>query len=509
MSKVNWTMKACAVFLLWAAAAVSLSAQTFTTLYSFGAPPDGATPYAGLVQGTDGDFYGTTAGGGANTSYCADDGYNGCGTVFKITPGGVLTTLYSFCSPGGYCADGFEPIGGLVQSANGDFYGTTRAGGSQNGGGTVFKITPSGTLTTLHSFCSTGDCTDGLQPYAGLVQGADGDFYGTTAYGGANAYGTVFRITPSGTLTTLYSFCSLSDCSDGELPYAGLVQGTNGDFYGATAQGGKKMLYCVGIGCGTVFKITPGGTLTTLHSFCSQESDYECLDGYDPIGGLVRGTNGDLYGTTFYGGDDLDCDVGCGTVFEITPGGKLTTLANLGANGNSGALPQAAMVQATDGNFYGTTYGGEGTIFKITPGGVLTTLYAFCFNCSSGQEPYAGLVQGTNGEFYGTASAGGVDSGACGPWGYCGTVFSLNVGLGQFVETLPTSGNVGARVKILGSFLTGATSVTFNGTPATFTINSKSEITTTVPAGATTGTVQVISPRLGTLSSNVPFTVRP
>ena len=175
-------------------------------------------PEAGLVQGSDGNFYGTTYVGGAN----------GDGTVFKTTPSGTLTTLYSFAG-----SDGDTPVAGLVQSRDGNFYGTTSAGGV-NDGGTVFKITPSGTLTTLYSFAGNG--SDGANPFAELVQGSDGNFYGTTLSGGENNDGTVFKITPSGTLTTLYSFAG----SDGDQAYAGLVQGSDGNFYGTTYAGGAN-----------------------------------------------------------------------------------------------------------------------------------------------------------------------------------------------------------------------------------------------------------------------------
>jgi uncharacterized repeat protein (TIGR03803 family) len=191
-----------------------------------------------------------------------------------------------------------------------------------------------------------------------------------------------------------------------------------------------------------------------------------------------------------------------GTIFCITPTGTLTTLHTfLIAEGKE---PGAALIQATDGNFYGTAHAGgannAGTIFNISASGTLTTLYSFCSQsgCADGQSPNASLVQDTNGTFYGTTGAGGAN-------GY-GTVFSLSVGLGPFVETNPTSGKVGAAVGILGSNLKGATSVSFNGTAATFKVSSTSLITTTVPAGATTGTVQVVTPS-GTLSSNVPFRV--
>jgi uncharacterized repeat protein (TIGR03803 family) len=168
--------------------------------------------------------------------------------------------------------DGAYPTGALTQATNGDFYGTT-LGGGDNGFGTVFKITPSGALTTLHRFCSLGyPCVDGSGPFAGLIQATDGDFYGTTVGGGGpNLGGTVFRIAPNGTLTTLYSFCSQSGCPDGESPDARLIQATNGDFYGTTDYGGANdNAACLGFGttgCGTIFEITRSGNLTTLYSF--------------------------------------------------------------------------------------------------------------------------------------------------------------------------------------------------------------------------------------------------
>ena len=466
---------------------LSLPAQTLTTLHSF-VKTDGIESHAGLVQATDGNFYGATVFGGANNY----------GTIFKITPSGTLTVLHSFAS-----TDGAYPYAGLVQAANGDFYGTAAVGGA-NLYGTVFKITPSGTLTTLYSFCAVlvnGDCADGSYPYAGLVLATNGDFYGTTGYGGANGDGTVFKITPAGTLTTLYSFCSQSGCTDGESPllFGALVQATNGDFYGTTEAGGAN-------GDGTVFKITPAGTLTVLHSFASTDGAY-------PYAGLVLATNGDFYGTTESGGAN-----GYGTVFKITPSGTLTTLHSFAST--DGAYPFAGLVQATDGNFYGTTAEGGandcpgetyacGTVFEVTTNGTLTTLYSFCAvlvngDCADGDAPYAGLVQATNGTFYGTTALGANSQG-----GYQdGTVFSLSVGLGPFVETLPTSGKVGTSVKILGNNLKGTTSVSFNGTSAVFKVVSSSLITTTVPTGATTGFVMVTTPS-GTLKSNTKFRVTP
>jgi uncharacterized repeat protein (TIGR03803 family) len=474
LDKLNWRSRAYALVLLCATTAIPLPAQTFTTLHSFDTT-DGDDPQGALVQATNGKLYGTTYGGGAS----------GGGTVFKITPSGTLSTLYSFFCARSACPDGGFPYATLVQATNGSLYGTTTGGGA-NGDGTVFKITPSGTLTTLHSF----DVTDGYLPYTALLQATNGNLYGTTVQGGANGDGTVFKITPSGTLTTLYSFCSQSDCTDGKTPLSSLVQATNGNLYGTTFVGGAD-------GYGTVFKITPSGTLTTVHSF-----DY--TNGGNPEAGLVEASNGNFYGITSDGGG-----TDSGTVFKMTPSGTLTTLYSFCSQSNcaDGYDVAAALVQATDGNFYGTTVlggahcipdGGCGTIFKITPGGALTTLHSF--DVTDGENPETGLIQDTNGKFYGTTQAGGADGN--------GTIYSLSVGLGSFVETQTSSGKVGAAVKILGTDLTGATSVTFDGTAATFTIVSKSEITTTVPTGATTGPVKVVTPG-GTLTSNFNFRVTP
>jgi uncharacterized repeat protein (TIGR03803 family) len=483
VSKLNWAKQTCFVFLLCAATAIALPAQTFTSLASFNGS-NGSGPYWGyLIQGTDGNLYGTSSGGGAT----------GSGTVFNITPGGVLTTLFSF-----NFTDGANPYAGLVLGADGNFYGTAQGGGSI-GNGTVFKITPSGVLTTLISFCATGgypaNCADGDNPKAGLIQDLDGNFYGTTNNGSTNhgpgdycglGCGMIFKITPAGTETVLYDLCSLANCADGANPYgAALLQASDGNFYGTTPAGGAD-------GGGIVFEITPSGALTTLYSFCSQSG---CKDGKTPTAELVQAIDGNFYGTTFDGGANGD-----GTVFEITPTGTLTTLHSF--DGGDGKNPYAGLVQAPDGNFYGTTSGGgadgDGTVFELTPTGTLTTLHSF--DGKDGETPFAGLVEDTDGSFYGTTYGGGANND--------GTVFSLSVGLGPFVEARPTSGRVGRSVRILGTNLAGATSVTFNGTPAFFKVKSSSEIGAVVPPGATTGTVQVVMPG-ATLSSNVPFTVIP
>ena len=304
------------------------------------------------MQSGNGNFYGVTETGGTT----------GVGVFFNITPSGAINTLYDFCSLG-KCADGELPEYSLVQGSDGNFYGVTTQGGSKNEG-TVFQVTPSGALTTLYSFCTLAVCADGSAPQAGLVQGTGGNFYGTTTGGGANSKGTVFQITPSGTLTTVYSFCALANCADGYTPRAGLVEGVDGNFYGTTYEGGNSSNPN-----GTVFKVTPAGTLTTLYSFCSLAN---CADGINPIAGLVQGSDGNFYGATPNGGNSSNY----GTVFQITPSGNFTTIYSFCSvtNCTDADFPQASLVQGSDGNFYSTGETGgsgivsdAGAIYKISP----------------------------------------------------------------------------------------------------------------------------------------------
>jgi len=463
-------------------AAITLPAQTYTTLYNFCAQSgclDGAYPYGTPLQAIEGDLYGATYIGGNS----------GAGTIYKITPGGAFTSIYNFCTPDGDCPQSIEPTTPLIQAADGAFYGTTGGVGQETAfPGAVFEM-KGGKVKTLYTFCSQSGCADGLNPN-GVVQADNGDVYGTTVYGGECGYifycGTVFKITPSGTLTTMYEFCKNggSTCPDGRYPVTGLVQAANGDLYGETARGGA--------GYGTLFKITPGGKLTTVYSFCSQAG---CTDGYGPQG-LTLGPNGDLWGVLEYGGAVCNDLNGLGAIFKLTPSGQFTTVYTFCLEGGDSFTP---LTLGSDGNFYGTTIEGGplglGTIFRLTPGGALTTLY------SAGVTT---LMQDTSGDFYGTTGGGGSN---CLPGG-CGMIFRLSVGLGPFVKTLPVAAKAGAVVKILGTDLTGTTSVTFNGATAAFTVVSASEIATTVPTGATTGTVGVVTPS-GTLLSNAPFRVLP
>jgi uncharacterized repeat protein (TIGR03803 family) len=367
-----------------------------------------------------------------------DPGIAGAGSVFEITPQGRLKTLHSFCPQGGNCADGGFP-NALVQGSNGDFYGTTNFGGAHDHG-TVFKISAKGDLTTLYSFCALGGaCTDGEYPSAGLVQGNNGNFYGTTTQGGANGLqGTVFEITPGGKLTTLYRFCRQTNCPDGTSPN-GLVQASNGNFYGTTLYGGPSGLE------GTVFEITPAGKLTTLYTFCTQAN---CADGEYP-NTLVQAHNGNFYGTT-----SGNVSAGPpGTIFEITPSGKFTALYTFCSQTNcaDGANPFAGLIQATNGHLYGTASEGGaygyGTAFEITQAGELTTLYSFCAqaNCIDGMNPFAGLVQAVNGKLYGTTSGYG-NPNCFSDCPSVATIFSLSVGPDPSVETDPESGKTEARI---------------------------------------------------------------
>jgi uncharacterized repeat protein (TIGR03803 family) len=478
MGDLSWWKRASAVFAVCAATAIAAHAQTFTTLFDFDGT-DGAYPWKmSFVEGVDGNLYGTTQLGGAYWGAC---GKSGCGTVFRITLEGTFTS--SHLTP----ADG-DPETGLMLDTNGNFYGTSLDGA--NNGGSVFEITMSGKAATLYNFCAQPNCADGEEPAGTLIQAADGALYGTTSSGGTNycqsygGCGTIFRITPQGKLTTLYSFCSQMNCTDGYGPGAGLAQGTDGDFYGTTEGGGDSN------NDGTVFKITPAGTLTTLHIF-------DGADGSGPSSWLIQGIDGNFYGTTVEGGAAKS-----GTVFRITPAGSVTTLYSFCTQNacSDGSWPYAGVFQGTDGNFYGTTYTlglyGGGTVYEITPAGSLTTLHSFAG--TDGFAPLGGLAQATNGSFYGTTVQGGGNN--------AGTVFSVDTGLGPFVTFVRAAGKVGQTGGILGQGFTGATSVSLNGIPVSFTVKSDTFIEATVPPGATTGYVTVTTPS-GTLTSNVPFHV--
>jgi uncharacterized repeat protein (TIGR03803 family) len=373
------------------------AAGTFTTLYSFSV---GTLPYDGLVQAANGNLYGTTYGGGLTNH----------GTIFSIATNGLYSTLYEFT--GG--KDGAHPFAPLIQGLDGELYGTTYGGGA-SAEGTVFKISTNGQLTTLHSF-SGGD--DGAYPYSSLVQVEGGSLYGTASAGGGG-YGTIFRLTTNGTFTALYEF---SDTNDGAYPYAGMILADDGNLYGTTVAGGGSSS---ATGYGTVFQFTLGGTLTTLYRFSGGDGAY-------PYGRLAQGANGNLFGIT--SGTAFGSGVAAlsfGTVFEITYGGTFTALYSF-AGGSDGANPYAGLFQGSDGNLYGTTTGGatnSGNLFSMTVGGVLTALEAL--NGGNGSEPYGSLMQAIDGNLYGTTLYGGASDG--------GSVFQYTITAPPFLITQPAS----------------------------------------------------------------------
>jgi uncharacterized repeat protein (TIGR03803 family) len=508
MSTLRFCKATLLVFVLSMLSSRTARAQQFNTLPFDGA--NGANPlFSDLVQGPDGDLYGTGRFGGSNQ--CNE---LGCGSVFKITDSGKLTTVYNFCTKPG-CPEGWGPWGGLVLATDGNFYGTTNTGGlcglKGMTCGTIFKLTPKGQLTVLYSFCSLSGCADGAGPVGALIQAPDGNFYGTTSAGGIhndfciNGCGTIFRMTPSGQLTTLYTL-TLPDTA---APYAGLVLGNDGNFYGTTTEGGATGYACMYVpGCGTVFQMTPTGEFTIIHYFCATD----CEDGAYPTGTLVLGTDGKFYGVASNGGQGDQ-----GTFFSITSGGQFTTLYKFcqQLNCTDGSNPSGTLVQGTGGNLYGgATEGGNtadceaigcGVVFEITPSGIETVLHTF--DESDGWSPQAGLAQATTGNFFGTTFTGGTTDPSCWSQG-CGTIFEISTGLGPFVSLVRNPAKVGQEFGILGQGLKEATSVSLNGTAAKFKVKSNTVVTATVPAGAKTGFVTVTTPS-GTLTSNVQFQVLP
>jgi uncharacterized repeat protein (TIGR03803 family) len=471
---------------------------TFTTLTDFGVG-DGQYP-SPLAQGTDGNLYGA--------AYYGPRGANGFG--FYLTPTGAWTLLNYSCTAN-YCT-GSKASAGMTLAGDGNFYGTTAYGGdgpyrTVNKAGTIYRANAQTGLTTIYSFCSELNCKDGDDPYAPLTLGSDGNLYGTTQVNGRYNAGLAYVVSLTGSESVLHNFCALANCADGSNP-SSLIQATDGNFYGVA--GGGAGSYCVAPGyCGMIFKMTPQGVTTTLYNFCSQPN---CTDGAGPRGGLIQAADGNLYGMTSGGINYLGFYDGTGSIFKLSLQGKLTTLyAFCSVYGCNSGIQPGGLIQGTDGNFYGTVYSSEGaacgfglgcgTIFEFTSTGVFTTLHTFCELggefCSDGIFP-GPLVQGTDGDFYGTTYRGG-------PTGY-GTAFKLSTGLSPFVQTVTSSGKTGASVIILGNNLSGATSVTFNGMSAGFTVVSSTEITATVPTGATTGPVVVTTPS-GTLKSNKKFRI--
>jgi uncharacterized repeat protein (TIGR03803 family) len=450
---------------LFAAMAIGSSAQTVNTIHSFNGS-DGSYPeYVVLTQGGDGLLYGTASSGGNF----------GFGTIFKQrTAGTGFVTLYNFTGTD----DGAYPIAGLTLAWNGSFYGTTIEGGAYNSG-EIFKMTPGGILTVLYSF--TGGA-DGIGPPAPPIEAIDGNFYGTTIGETFVVFPTIYKLTPAGVLSTVYTFPDTYD-----FPFAPLLQTADGYLYATSGNGGSS-------NCGQIIKLTMSGVVKAIHSF-------DCnAGGVTPVGAPIQARDGNLYGTTLHGGT-----YDAGIIYKLDgKTGSFSVLYNFGSIPNDGYGPQASLTEGSDGNLYGgTAIGGTanaGTLFQVTSSGVYAQLYSFPSVLSGqAQEPYASPTQATGGAFYGATYIGGSLG--------LGSIYKLNMGLGPFITFVRSQGMIGSKAQILGQGLTGTTSVTFNGVAATkFSVVSDTYMTAVVPAGATTGAVVVATPA-GNLTSNVSFRI--
>lgn len=471
------------LILMVAASTIAIHAQTYTPLYTYPQTNRGNTgilPAGMFAQGRDGALYTT-------------DAYNGtsnAGTVFKMLTAGQPTTVYSFCPQTG-CKDGQYPLGGVALGFDGNLYGTTQGGGA-NAAGTVFKVTSTGTLTKLHDFANGSDDSVPVFP---TVQGQDGNSYGVSVGQYVGQYGAFYKITSAGAFSSPFDF-DFTHGADPNLP----TQGTDGNFYGTTILGGTPACTGYQSGCGVVYQLTAAGKETVLWNF----KGFFSQDGALPEGALVQGNDGNFYGVTREGGNSSRCGGGCGAVFKITPAGVLTILYNF-TGAPDGAYPDTGLTLGTDGNFYGvTSVGGkfnDGALFEVTPAGVETIVYNFCSvaGCADGFNPETPMVQHTNGKFYGNTTGNSLGG---------GVFFSLDMGLKPFAGLVIWSGKVGRTVEIIGQGFTGTTKVSFNGTPATFSVAADTFLTASVPTGATTGFVTVTTPG-GVLKSNRKFLVTP
>jgi uncharacterized repeat protein (TIGR03803 family) len=477
-----------------------------TTLYDFGSVTgDGFSGFGGLTLGTDGNYYGTTYGGG----------FASFGTIFKMTAGGGLTTLYTFTNG----ADGSLPTAPPIQGTDGNYYGTTCPGCNNQGGyGSIYKISPAGAFTLLYAF----DITHGMDAEGPLVQGTDGNFYGAAAYGGTNGYGVFFKITSAGKLTVLYNF----DNTHGAYPIGPLIQGTDGNFYGTSLSGGIS-------GCGVVFKLTATGKLTVLHNMNGT------TDGYAPFAGLVQATDGNFYGANVYGGAaSSGCPSGCGTLFKVTKTGTFATLYNFDMM--TGELPYSTLIQHTNGMLYGgTQFGGTGIVDPSCVGGNCGVIYSLNINAA----PFVSVLSTTAkvgktveilGQGFTGTTAVAFDGIAATFKATSNTFLTATVPAGaltgpvtvttpsgkltsnktfrvtpQITNFSPPSGVVGTPVTINGVSLTQTSKVTFGGVAATtFSVTNDNLVTANVPTGAKTGKIVITTPG-GAATSATNFTVTP
>ena len=472
--------------------------------------------------------------------------------LIQFAPAQNIKQLFSFPCPThqfGSCGEGYSP-NALIQASDGNFYGAaqyTTEGFSVSHGGTLFKITPAGQFTLLFTFGqdSNGNYTNGDNPASGLLEANDGFIYGTTFEGGASNEGVLFRISKNGSgFSVLHNFCSSANCADGSAPVS-LILGHDGNLYGATFFGGSSDANCFPIGgCGTIFRFKPASrTLTTLFA----------LDGSSNIGaqpfGLTQAANGDFFGVD---GPDVFKLTAAGefTVIESFPrvDGFLPTSANsalmqaangklygslttyslnqvqfyeVDTNGNGfqefasiGTLSEdfeiGSIVQASDGNLwtaFNETSNGNGIVMAFSPvdGSIV---HNFSFGGSNGSVPEAGVIQGADGKIYGTTVGGGTVAKGQAP---SGTVWNLDAGLAPPAATIatfsPGIGGVGSTVTIRGHHFIGTTSVSFNGVSARFKVLNTEFISTVVPNGATSGPITVTNAG-GTTTTTKSFTVQ-
>ncbi|HEY3778808.1 MAG TPA: choice-of-anchor tandem repeat GloVer-containing protein [Rhizomicrobium sp.] len=391
----HFTAKACLLAAFALAITVPLvaaQAKGERVLHSFDPDTDGFLP-SGLIRDRDGNLYGTADARGQKD-------FRGVGTVFGLAANGTFTVFYRFKTK---LRDGKYPIGGLARDKAGNLYGATSEGGGgydvcEFGCGTVFRVAPDGTETVLHAFAGS----DGDLPVSTPLQDGSGNFYGTTEYGGADGDGVVFRLAPDGTLSVLHSF----DGSDGAIPQGDLLADKKGNLYGATFDGGSGN--CAA-GCGVIYKLAPGGTLSVLHSFQGLS------DGSSPDGPLVRDADGNLYGTTVGGGSTCGDGDGCGVAFKLAPDGTLTVL-HVFTDGSDGGYPEGGVIADGAGNLYGVTVDGGlqycqagcGVVFKLAPDGTETVLRSFDSG-KGGFHPEYGLTMDKGGNLYGTTWEGGAN----------------------------------------------------------------------------------------------------
>jgi uncharacterized repeat protein (TIGR03803 family) len=471
---------------LLAGVAIPAQAQTYTPLYDYEGPQWLANPLGQLALGRDGNFYGMTTGGSINE-------------IYEITPEGAETTLWISKDQFTY---GTQCYFGLTLGPDGLLYGPCMDIDQNwnNGSGAIFKYDPSqgqNGFTVLYEFPSLG-CS--VQPNA-LTLNTDGNLYGTTqgANCGSAGYGTFFKITPAGKLTTLHTFQGAPG-NDAAYPSA-VTLGSDGNFYGTSTAGG---IQAQNLNAGTVFKITPKGKVTLLYVFSANNNGP-----YEPAAAPTQGADGKWYGTTFLGGT-----YGYGIIFQLA-GKKINILHNFNMNVDNAGYPAFPLTLATDGNFYSPSqtvaFGGYGpeSIFKTTTI-AKKPVYSDLFNwmvpgqgcnnqSTNGCVPSSPLALHPNGTFYGTTEQGGYPADE-------GVFYSFSMGFKPYIVPQFPRGKVGTPIGIFGVGLTGTSAVSFNGVAANFSVASDTYLTATIPTGATKGYVTVTTPS-GTLKSAVKLTV--